>query len=339
MALTKIKIGLIALVLAGVAITFVTQHQTEARLREEIQSLRQRIAQLQNENEGLSNRSTRAKWAWAPRLPALPMEAAANALPTEDLPSTNLYARFKDQAPKLTADQVEAFLKANGRKASSLLAAYRTSGDPALLKEAMEKYPNDPHVAFEAAIGKDLPPEQRREWLNAFKQAAPENALANYLSAREYIKAGHMDQAVQEPSDASGKQALQDYTLERAQDDQEAYLSAGYSAAEAERISLGWLELPQLGQVKQLGRDLIAMANAYSQSGDQASAQAVLQMAMNMGQRYADAPANETLISKLMGMAVERPAADALGPHSASRRNGRTAQDQPKPITQRKEAY
>ena len=92
-----------------------------------------------------------------PRLPAPPMQVTAqpNAPPTEDLQSTNVYARFKDKAPKLTAEQVEAYLKANGRKASSLLAAYRTSGDPALLKEAMEKYPNDPQVAFEAVFAKD----------------------------------------------------------------------------------------------------------------------------------------------------------------------------------------
>jgi hypothetical protein len=67
--------------------------------------------------------------------------AQPTASPTENLQSTNLYARFKDKAPKLNAEQVEAYLKANGRNASSLLAPYRTSGDPALLKEAMETYP------------------------------------------------------------------------------------------------------------------------------------------------------------------------------------------------------
>ena len=43
--------------------------------------------------------------------------------------------------PKLTREQVEAYLKTNGRDAASLLAAFRTSGDHALLKEAMEKFP------------------------------------------------------------------------------------------------------------------------------------------------------------------------------------------------------
>ena len=35
-------------------------------------------------------------------------------------------------------------------------------------------------------------------WLDAFKQSAPDNALANYLWAHNYYKAGQTDQAVQE---------------------------------------------------------------------------------------------------------------------------------------------
>ena len=101
---------------------------------------------------------------------------------------TTLYARFAKEPPKLTTEQVEAYLKENGRKASTLLAAYRTSGYSALLKEAMQNYGNYPQVAFEAIFNGDLSPEQRRQWLNTFEQTAPDNALANYLSARDYLK-------------------------------------------------------------------------------------------------------------------------------------------------------
>ena len=193
-------------------------------------------------------------------------------------------------------------------------------------------------MAFEAVINKDLSPEERREWLNVFKQADPDNALANYLSARDYIKTGQTDQAVQELLAASGKQQLEDYTLERVQDDQEAYLSAGYSTAEAARIAMSWLELPQLSQVKQLGRDLVALASAYSQSGDPASAQAALQLGVTMGQRYADATANPALISQLMGMSVERLALNAMDPNSPYGDNGQTVQARLDQISQQEAA-
>jgi tetratricopeptide (TPR) repeat protein len=173
--------------------------------------------------------------------------------------------------------------------------------------------------------------------LDTFEKSAPDNALANYLSALNYFKAGQTDQAVQELTAASGKQ-LDDYTMERAQDDEEVYLSAGYSAAEAERIALPWLELPQLRPVKQVGQDLVDLANAYSQSGDPASAQAALQMAINLGQNYMDTSANGPIISQLVGMAIERMALSAMDPNSPYGNSGQTVQDRLNQIAQQRAA-
>jgi cell division protein FtsL len=334
MTLTKLKLGLSVLVVAGATTIMVVQHQTQEKLRAENESLRQQMAKLQTENERLSKHTP------TPRLPApqMQMTTAATALPTADLQSTNLYARFKDKPPKLTAGQVEAYLKANGRKASSLLAAYRTSGDPALLKEAMEKYPNDPQVAFEAVYAKDLSPEEQRQWLNTFEKSAPGNALANYLSALNYFNSGQIDQGVQELTAASGKQQFQDYTLDRWKDDEEAYLSAGYSAADAGYLSTFQLALPQLAPVRQLGVDLVDLANAYSQSGDQSSAQAALQMAVNLGQRYDATSAGEAVLDQLVGIAIERMALSAMNPSSPYGDNGQTVQDQLSQLAQQRTA-
>ncbi len=333
MTATKLKLGFSAIVVAAVTTALVVQHQAQIKLREENQSLQQQMAKLQTENERLSKHSP------TPRLPTPPMHviASTNAL-VEDLRPTNLYARFKDSAPKLTAAQVEAYLQTNGRNASSLLAAYRTSGDPALLKEAMEKYPNDPQVAFEAASAKVLSPEQQRQWLNTFEQSAPDNALANYLSALNYFNSGQIDLGVQELTAASSKQQFQDYTLDRWKDDEEAYLSAGYSAAEAAYLSTFQLALPQLAPVKQLGQHLVDLANAYSQSGDQASAQAALQMAVNLGQRYVPTSAGEAVLDQLVGLAVERMAFSAMDPNSPYGNNGQTVQDQLNQLAQQRAA-
>jgi tetratricopeptide (TPR) repeat protein len=206
-----------------------------------------------------------------------------------------------------------------------------------VLKEAMEKYPNDPQVAFEAVLDKDLSLAEQRRWLDSFKQSAPDNALADYLSAFNYIKAGQMDQAAQDLTAASGK-PLDDYTLARAQDDEEAYLSAGHSAAEAKRISDSWLTLPALPQVKQLGVSPADLATAYSQSGDQTSGLAAFQMAMNLGQRYADTSTDPMLLSQLVGMAIEKIALNGMDPNSPYGNDGQTVQDQLNQITQQRAA-
>jgi RNA polymerase sigma factor (sigma-70 family) len=339
MTMTKLQVGIIgAILVAGVLTPLMIQHQAQVNLREENQSLRQQVAQLKTDNKNLSSRVIQVKGAPAPHLPAPPMQVTnpPSASATEDLPRANLYALL-DKPPKLTAEQVESYLKANRRNAASLLAAYRTTADPALLKEAMEKYPDDPQVAFEAAFDKDLSPEQQRQWLNAFEQSAPDNALANYLSAFNYFKAGQIDQGVQELSAASGKQ-VNDYTQNRYQEDEETYLAAGYSQADAKAIASMQLVVPQFAPLKQLGRDIVDLANAYSQAGDTTSAQAVLQMAANMGQSYANPSAGEQLRGQLVGMAVENMALNAMSPNSPYGSNGQTVQDRLNQLAQQKAA-
>ena len=58
MAVTKLKLGLSALVIAGTATALVIQHQVQEKLRAENESLTQQIAQLNTDNENLSVRLT-----------------------------------------------------------------------------------------------------------------------------------------------------------------------------------------------------------------------------------------------------------------------------------------
>ncbi len=363
MTTTKLGLGVATLVIAGAATTLVIQHQTQTKLREENQSLHQQIAQLEADNASLSDRFARAKKARAPRLPAPPMKLTTRpAEPVENSQSTNLLAQFpglKAKAPnKLSAEQVESYLKANGRKAASLLAAYRTSGDHVLLEEAMQKYPDDPQVALEAVFRKDASPEERRQWLETFKQSDPANALPNYLSALDYFKAGQTDQAVQELVAASGKQQFEDYSAQRVQDNEQAYLAAGYSVTEANAIAplqqtmyFGassedeveatfapfQSQLTPLQQVKELYLDVVDLATSYKQAGDQASAQAALQIAVSLGQRYSNTSGEDGL-SRLVGIGAEIHALFGMDPNSPYGSNGQTVQDRINQLRQQKSA-
>ena len=333
MASTKLKLGLTTLVIVGTATILVIQHQTQTKLHEENQSLRQQIAQLKADTERLSNRVAQPKGTRAPRLPAPPMQVTTPPAPspTEDLHSTNRIAQLIHKPPKLTAEQVGSYLKANRRNAASLLAAYRTTGNPALLEEAMQKYPNDPQVDFEAAVfevrKEDASPGERRQWLDAFKQSAPENALANYLSALDYFKGGQTDQAVQEITAASDKPQFQNYPLDRVQDDEEAYLAAGYSVAEAAAIAHAGLPRPDLQPLRVLARDcLVPLANSYQQVGDEESAQAALQMGWNVGERLKGSAGQ--LIDNMMGFAIQRAVLLSMDPNSPYGSTGQTVQNQ-----------
>ena len=332
---TMITATIVAAVGAGVYET-----RQASRLRHENQKLIVEREQLASERDDAVKQLATLAAKPTPRLPAPRMRVTAPPAEntTEDSSSTNLIAQLLrgNQAPRLTAGQIESYLSENQRSAASLLAAFRTTGDQALLEEAMQKFPADPQVAFEAAFKKDGSPEDQRQWFDALKQSAPQNALAYYLSALNYFKSGQPDQAVQDLISASSKPQFQDYTLERVQDDEEAYRSAGYSVAEAKTASAFALLLPQLAQMKELSQNLTALANSYRQAGDQASAQAALQMAANLGQRYSNVSPGEPEISQLVGIAIERIALNAMDGNSPYGSDGQTVKDRLDQLDQQK---
>lgn len=336
------KTAIASAAIIGLATILAIQHQAQLKLRRQNESLQQQLAQLRAENERLK------RYAQIPRLPPPPVQIAMRVAtngPVEDFEATNLYSRLydrlKDKPVELTREQVEAYLRANGRSAANLLAAFRTSGDPALLKEALAKYPNDPQVAFEAVAysvshKNDVSPDEQRQWLDAFEKAAPGNALANYLSAFNYFNAGQIDQGVQDLAAAAGK-SLDDYTVSREVNDMDVYLAAGYSMADAEVLSTSQLLLPQLSQLKQLALESADLANAYRQGGDTESAQTVLQMADKLGQQYAIPSAGEPTITRLVGIAIEKIALNGMDPNAAYGDGGETVQDQLNQLAQERE--
>jgi RNA polymerase sigma factor (sigma-70 family) len=328
MATTKLKLGLAALLFGGVATTVVLQHQSKILVQDENQALREQIAQLHADNEELSNRISRATALPAFHVP-VPAPPIAQNHPVAPPPHRNLYELMTNRTSmiRLTAAQADAYLKENGRSAVSLLSAFRTSDNPALLQEALQRFPNDPQVNFEAAVSRDTLPADRRQYLDVLKQSSPDNALAYYLSAADHFKAGRTDQAVQDMVAAAGKTQFQDYSAERLQTDEEAYRAAGYPVADAKLLATKQLAYPQLVQVKELSTSMLDLAKTYQQSGDVASAQAALQLAADAARRFNDSGPNEPLIGRMLGLTTELAALRAMDPNSSYNGNGQTASD------------
>ncbi len=337
MSMSRIQLAITGLLLSGAAVAVVSQYRAQTALHQQNELQRQRLAQLGVENESLRNQLARIRSASTLRLPAPPIQHVAAPVSAEELSATNLIAHMMrgGEAPRLTAAQIQRYLEENHRSAASLLSAYRTSRDPALLREAMEKYPEDPQVAFEAALNKDASSTERRESLEAFKKAAPDNPLANYLSALDYFKSGQTDQAVRELMAASGRQGFADYTVERIETDEEAYRAAGYSEADAKMAATWGVALPQLAELKSLAQSMVDLAASYRRAGDENSAQAALQMAIGLGQQMDGASGIcVPLVTRMVGIAVERLALASMDPSSAY--GDTTVQEQLDELAQRR---
>jgi hypothetical protein len=335
MAWSKLQTTIVGAVIVGMAAYSVMQHQTQARLREQNETLQRQMAQLKTDNDRFSAEALERVL----RLSAANIQAATVTAAPDASVATNLFERLKNKEyPMLTPEQADAFLNANGRTASSLLAAYRTSKGMLLLREAMARFPNDRQVAFEVVTCPWMTADEKQPWLKTFEQSDPDNALANYLSAIDDFKAGRTDEALREVAGASGKH-LNDYTQSRIQDNVDVFLSAGYSTAEAQMEATSSLLLPQLATLKGLGQQLVDLSNSYNQAGDPASAQAALQMALKLGQSLDSAQSSSpALISQLVGFAVERMALSAMDPN-ASIGNGRTVQDELNWIAQTRQTF
>jgi len=273
-----------------------------------------------------------------PTVAPKPVSALKAKSAAVSFPSTQIYELMKQKQPRLTLAQVEPYLKANGRSAASLLAAFRTTTDPRLLAEAIQTFPNDPQVSFEAAIQKDASPEDRRRNLEAFKQADPENSLANYLSALEHFKTGETDATVKDLVAAAGKAQFLDYGRDRKQTDEEAYLAAGYPPGEAKMMGNMFLIEPHLVQFRELGQSLIAMADSYRRSGDEDSRQNAVQMAVDLGRRFGDPAPEVPLVNQLVGISIERATLAVLDPANPYGTTGQTVQERLDQLVQRKEA-
>jgi hypothetical protein len=240
---------------------------------------------------------------------------------------------------RLTLAQIAPYLNANRRDAQSLIAASRLTGELDLLREAVEQYPADPQVQFAAyfAFRENARPDDQRERLEALKASAPDNALANYLTAQEHFKRGRGEEAVFELVAATDKPLFQDYYGEFVRNAQAAYESIGLSTIEAVELSYGQ-PLPHLAELRGLGESLAELAQTYRQSGDEASAMAALQLGVALGRQLVEPTGQSSIIGEFVGIAIEKQLLETLDPANPYDASGSTVRDRLDELVQEREA-
>jgi hypothetical protein len=255
---------------------------------------------------------------------------------------TNWLARIMaGDYPMLSSEEAEAYVTANKRSAESLIAAFRASNDKAFLREALEKFPDDPKVNFAGYCDafrneSNYSTEERRAMLYRLTKSAPENSLANYLAASDYFKSGESDKALEQIRNANSKSSLNDYSMEFIQNAEEAYRNAGYSEADAKAIATSTLLLPHLSQLKQAGVDLLELAGRFQQSGDEAQAREARQLALHLADMLQDGSQQKLFMNQLYGIAIERKVLESVDPNSAYDNSGRTVQQRIDELLQNK---
>lgn len=187
------------------------------------------------------------------------------------------------EIPALPPEAIARWLALNGTNAAALLAARQAGGGRTHLYEALTNFPNDPRVLF-AASGLEDGSITRRELLDRFKSVAPENALPDYLSARDHFKAGRTEEALADLASASAKSRFDDYTLDAIQNTEDLYLQAGKSPAEAKALAATSTLLPHLAQFKGLAQEMGALQRERLAAGDLAGAEQLAQAGFQLSE-------------------------------------------------------
>ncbi len=275
-------------------------------------SVRTRTEQTNSGTDALDRKVEFLEEESRPRLAVRRPETAGEPAP----PKPSTWQRLLAGDPevcRLPREMVEAYVAKNQTNAESLLAAFQATGDMAFLKSAATNFPNDPAVLFQV-VTRDAFPEARRQWLDQFKQAAPDNALANYLSAREYFKSGQPELALNELLEATQKRQFHDYTAEKIQSLEEMYLQAGKSVAESKALSMWSVPLPQLQQLRDLSREMTGLHQQYLGAGDTASADAMARVGLTLGRQLSAGQGANYLINQLVGLGIEKEFYGRLDP-------------------------
>ncbi|MDQ6631393.1 MAG: hypothetical protein M3Y82_06505, partial [Verrucomicrobiota bacterium] len=222
----------------------------------------------------------------------------------------------------LSREQVEAYLTKTRRCAECLLNAFEETGNHSYFREALEKFPDNPRVQLalltDGRLKDEWPAEDRKIWLERFKSSLPNNAFPNYLAAIDDFKNGQTDSALSELNSALQKGTVDPLYRERIQGGQEVLLLSGFSPEEAAAAqSISGTTLPSESEMKNLSMSLAELEKNYISSGDNASAQKIAAMGIDMARRWGDEKSSPFIISKLVGIAMERKILNELNPDTA----------------------
>jgi hypothetical protein len=227
--------------------------------------------------------------------------------------------------PKIPREDIEKHLEQSRRSAASLLAAFAASADPACLKEAATSFPNDPRVQL-AVLMNNTFPEQQRQWLDRFKASAPDNSLANYLSALDYFRNGQFEPGINELLASASRTCFEPYTFEGMLDMQELLLMTGKSPVEAKVSSMLGASFPHLAKMKELSSAMAEMQSQYRATGDTASFEAMTALALKLADRLNGPAGGKCIIDQLVGIAIESQFLKPFDPASTPEFLGKSVQ-------------
>jgi len=258
--------------------------------------------------------------------PAIKPRSAADIIPQLKGPPKRTGVTIKEllagKVPKLNQLEVEAFLKNQGRSTINLLAASRLLNDLSFAREAAKLDPKDPAAQLELALRGETP-EEKSAAIAAFRVAAPDNSLGDYLAAHQAFATGDIGAAGAALAQSLDNPLYTDYTQKIVAGSEQAFLDAGYEPSAAAGAAMFSLTIGQVQTVMNVSENLKQLQDEFIRSADFDAAEPTVIIGLTLGQRIQDQ--GPYLIDQVVGIAIERKFLQQLDPLTLAGPGGQSA--------------
>ncbi len=212
--------------------------------------------------------------------------------------------------PVASDAELQDYLEKRGRSREALVAVGLLAGDDDLLREAAERFPDDPQLQF-LAISRGLFPDRQREWVERFKAAQPDNSLAAYFMAGEHFKSGDTAAALAELRRGAGLDSFRDFAGEAMEAMESAALDLGHRQLDAKLRSTFGLEMPYL---KQFRETIAQLERVQGEAGRPEEAAKLAAIGAAIGNDLSQGSGNRLVINQAIGMSIEQRFLESLDP-------------------------
>ena len=258
--------------------------------------------------------------------PAIKPRSAADLIPQLESPPQRKGVSVKDilagDVPSLSRSEVEAFLRQQGRTVQNLLAASRLLKDLKYAREAALLEPQNPLAQLELALRGETPAEKGAA-IAAFRKAAPDNSLGDYLAAHHAFEVGDAGAAGAALLQGLDNPLFADYSQQIIDGSEQAFLSAGYEAQAASVASMFTLAIERAQPLLSLAENLKGLQDEFIRTADFDAAEPTVIIGLTLGQRIQEQ--GPYLIDQLMGITIERKFLQQLDPLTLAGPGGQAA--------------
>ena len=157
----------------------------------------------------------------------------------------------------------------------------------------------------------------------AFRAAAPDNSLGDYLAAHQAFAAGDAGAAGAALIQSLDNPLYTDYTQKIVAGSEQAFLDAGYEPSAAAGAAMFSLTIGQVQTVMDVSENLKQLQEEFIRSADFDAAEPTVVIGLTLGQRIQDQ--GPYLIDQLVGISIEKKFLQQLDPLTQAGPGGQSA--------------